>query len=89
MAGNPIHSDPGYKRSRTVGIALAYVNPETKCGRCDRTLAEHGNDAKWDWGHDDDHPGDWRFCRPEVASCNRSAGATAGNIARERRPVKW
>lgn len=68
------------RRARLVRLA-AYADLETRCWRCGRTLAEHGHKARWDAGHIRD--GDPTSpLAPEASSCNRSAGATAGNLRR-------
>ena len=64
----------------------AYANPATPCGICGRTLDQHphtstGKPPTWDAGHVlDGVPGS--PLRPEVATCNRAAGAAIGNRRR-------
>jgi len=66
-----------------------YADPSKRCARCGRTLTEHpptstGKRPTWDAGHK--HDGQVAMSvldyQPEVASCNRSAGATVGNRRR-------
>ena len=68
------------RRARAVRLA-ANADPDCRCWRCGRTLAEHGPRATWDAGHVRD--GDpLSPLLPEASSCNRSAGAAAGNRRR-------
>ena len=71
-----------YQRRAAAIRRTAYLNPDTPCGRCGLTLAEHKPGDTWDAGHTRD--GDPTSpLRPEAASCNRSAGATLGNRRRQ------
>ena len=83
------HRRGSYQTDAARVRAIAYSDPSTVCQRCQRTLAEHpptktGKPPSWDAGHPpgmDGVPGAPLF--PEVASCNRSAGAAAGNRRRQ------
>lgn len=58
----------------------AYANPETRCWRCSRTLAEVRlvkPKAIWTAGHDDHNPNVYRGA--ECSPCNFGAGATLRN----------
>lgn len=50
------------------------------CWRCGDPIRPG---AKWDLGHDDEHPGVYRG--PEHPACNRRAGAIKGNTRRRKR----
>ena len=75
----PAHYRGSYHvRARNIRAA-ANANPNTRCWRCGRTLAQHpphhnGNPAKWTAGHlrdgDPTSP-----LAPEASTCNYSAGA--------------
>ena len=90
----PIHSDPVFRRRGAAARARAYADPSTTCRRCGRTLAQHpytktGKPPSWEYGHDDDHPGDVRYCGVEVKGCNAKAGAVKGNLAAEPASREW
>jgi hypothetical protein len=81
------HYRNGYRKLADMVKAAAYADPSTPCARCGLTLAEHpptksGKPPSWDAGHVVDGEIGGRL-RPEVASCNRSAGARAGNRRRQ------
>lgn len=67
-----------YQRRAKAVTRTAYLNPDTQCARCGKTLAEHpptksGRQPKWHAGHawpnDPNAP-----LRPEVESCNVAEG---------------
>ena len=91
MAGKAHHSDPVYKRQAAHVRAVAYGDPTTRCWRCGMTLEQVKRTkphATWDAGHLVD--GDLLAgLRAECSPCNRSAGARAGNAAREPRSRRW
>lgn len=68
------------RRARAVRLA-AYADPNCRCWRCGLTLDQHKAGTTWDAGHVRD--GDLLSpLLPEASSCNRSAGAAAGNRRR-------
>jgi hypothetical protein len=81
------HYKGNYQTEAARVRAAANANPLTRCARCNRTLAEHpptrtGKPPRWDAGHKwDGQPGS--PLQPEVAGCNRSAGAVLGNTRRQ------
>lgn len=82
------HRGTYHVRSRAV-VAAAKADPNTRCWRCGRTLAEHpptktGNPPKWSAGHVHDGVPDSPLL-PEVLSCNARAGAIIGNRSPKRR----
>lgn len=80
-AKNRQHYTGSYAARAKAVRAAAYADPNTQCWRCGRTLKAHGPTVKWDAGHIRD--GDPTSpLAPEASSCNRSAGATAGNLRR-------
>jgi len=91
VAGKAHHSDPVYKRQAAHVRAVAYGDPTTRCWRCGMTLEQVKRTkphATWDAGHLVD--GDLLAgLAPEHSTCNRSAGARAGNAAREPRSRRW
>lgn len=73
--------------------ANANANPDTKCWRCGRTLAQHpphknGKPAKWTAGHRVDGQVGGPLA-PEASTCNYSAGATTGNQRRGGTDLTW
>jgi len=71
--------------------AYAYAHPETRCLRCQRTLAQHpplrnGKPDRWTAGHIVDGQVGGPLA-PETLGCNTSAGATQGN--KKRNPQPW
>lgn len=79
----PAHQRDHYRgdynrRARAVRQA-AYLNPDTRCWQCGRTLAEHGR--KWQAGHVVDGQANGML-RPECEQCNTSRGAAMGNRKR-------
>ena len=86
-ANNRDHYTGSYKRHAKQVRDAAYADPTTRCARCGRTLHEHpptrtGKPPRWDAGHViDGLPGG--PLQPEVAGCNRSAGATQANTNRK------
>lgn len=74
-----------YRRRGDAIIAAANRNPNAKCWRCGRTLAQHpphrdGAPAKWTRGHVID--GDPRSpLAAEASTCNYSAGGRSGRAA--------
>ena len=84
MANAPHHSDARYRRLAAAVRSAAYSDGSTRCARCGKTLDEgrlsHPR-ATWDAGHVID--GDLSAgLVAEHSSCNRSAGARAGNAKR-------
>ena len=80
-ARNRSHYSGDYQRRARAVRQAAYADPTTRCWRCGRTLVEHGATARWDAGHVRD--GDpLSPLAAEASSCNRSAGAAAGNRRR-------
>lgn len=66
------------RRSRAVRRD-ANANPDTRCWRCGRTLADHpphanGTPARWTAGHIHDGQTDGPLA-PEASTCNYAAGA--------------
>jgi len=96
-ARNRAHYSGDYTRRARELVARAYADPMTRCQRilengavCGLTLAQHprhksGTPARWDAGHVNDGQVDGPL-RPEVSTCNRSAGARAG--ARRKRSFR-
>ncbi len=74
------HYRGGYARRAAAVRARANVDPTTRCWRCGRTKAEHGQ--PWQAGHVVDGLVGGEL-RPECRTCNASAGATAGNLTRK------
>lgn len=72
---------------------LAYANPDTRCGRCGRTLAKHpptktGKAARWQAGHVIDGQVNGAL-RPEADVCNAAAGARLRHQKPERTSRRW
>jgi|LakMenEpi03Aug12_release.lakeMendotaPanAssembly.Ray.scaffolds.fasta_scaffold388768_2 hypothetical protein len=75
------HRRGSYQTQAAAVRAAAYADPTTRCRRCGLTLADKPGDT-WDAGHiHDGVPGS--PLAAEHSSCNRSAGATAGNLRRQ------
>lgn len=78
-----LHHAGHYHRTAMRVRALAYANPQTRCWRCGRTLAEHpshktGKPVKWTAGHVRD--GDPTSpLMPEASTCNYTAGTVMRN----------
>ena len=91
MANKAHHNNPAYRRAAAAVRAHAYADAATRCWRCGLTLAEIRLDKPretWQAGHLQD--GDLsQGLAAEHASCNASAGAAAGNAAREPRSRRW
>ena len=81
----PQHSG-AYQRMADKVRAWGYANPDYTCPKCGLPLLPGvpGMDT-WDAGHVRDGEVGGAL-RPEHAKCNRSAGATAGNLARKTPP---
>lgn len=79
------HYRGDYQRRAARVRAAAYADPDTRCGRCGRTLAEHPSGATWDAGHVNDGQVGGPL-RPEASSCNRAAGQAIS--ARRRRRLQ-
>lgn len=81
----PQHSG-GHQRAADKVRAWGYANPWYTCPHCNLPLLPGvpGKDT-WDAGHVVDGTINGAL-RPEHSSCNRSAGATAGNFARRTPP---
>jgi hypothetical protein len=90
MAKAPHHRGTYHRRSLAL-VAAAYANPDTRCGRCGRTLSQHpptrtGRPPRWSAGHIIDGQVDGPL-RPEVLSCNSRAGQALSTIAQRRRII--
>lgn len=87
------HTDPEYIRLAAIVRAAANADPTTRCRRCGLTRAEAldlwgERRAAWQAGHIVD--GNLAAgLAPEHAKWNASAGATAGNAAREPHTERW
>lgn len=77
----PLHRRGSYQRQARTVRARAYANPDTRCWRCGKTLAEHPPGTTWDAGHVHDGQAGGEL-RPEGSWCNRSAGGRLGNRRR-------
>lgn len=64
--------------------AWAYANPDTRCGRCGKTLDQHPPGDRWEAGHVNDGEVGGPL-RPEGRSCNRRAAAQRTNAKRQAR----
>lgn len=74
-------------RARRV-VEAANANPDTRCWRCGRTMAEIRRTkprARWTGGHLHDGQVDGQLAA-ECSPCNYGAGATMGNRRRSNRP---
>ncbi|MEZ5217867.1 MAG: hypothetical protein R2715_15080 [Ilumatobacteraceae bacterium] len=85
---SPHKNDPTYAKRAAAVRAAAKRNPDTRCWRCGRTLAEHaphksGRAAWWTAGHVNDGEVGGEL-RAEASTCNYSAGASYGNAQRTR-----
>jgi len=78
----PAHRRGDYARRAAAVRAAAYADPTTICWRCRRTLAEHPAGDTWDAGHLRDGDASSALAA-EASSCNRAAGAAAGNRRRK------
>ena len=81
----PHHRGRYHQQSRAL-VAAAYADPNTRCAKCGRTLAQHpptktGNPPRWSAGHVIDGQINGPL-QPEVLSCNSRAGAALGNHQR-------
>ena len=74
------HRRGSYQTDAARVRAIAYSDPATRCRRCGLTLADKPGDT-WDAGHVNDGQIGGPLA-PEHSSCNRSAGAIAGNRRR-------
>lgn len=78
----PAHRRGTYSARASQVTQAAYNDPETRCGMCGQTLADHpptktGKPQTWDADHL--RPGDpLSPLRPVAASCNRAAGGAIG-----------
>ncbi len=76
-AKGPHHRGTHQVRARRI-VEQANANPNTRCGRCNRTLAQHpmggnGKPQYWTAGHV--HAGQINGeLRPEASTCNFGAG---------------
>jgi len=84
---SPWHTGTYQVRAAQVRAA-ANANPNTKCWRCGKTLAEHKPGDKWTAGHLIDGQVDGPLL-PEAASCNYAAGARLTNTRRTRTELTW
>lgn len=78
----PAHYKGDYPKRSAAVRAAAYADPNTRCWRCGRTLAQHprhksGRPASWQAGHiydgDPNSP-----LAPEASTCNTLAGQRLG-----------
>lgn len=78
----PHHMGTHQVRARQL-TALAYANPDTRCGRCGSRLHEppHKRGDRWEAGHIVDGQIGGAL-RPEARSCNRRASAERTNAKR-------
>lgn len=76
----PAHHRGDYARRAKAVRDVANADPTTRCWRCGRTQAEHGQ--PWQAGHLNDGQVGGPL-RAECRACNASAGATAGNLRRK------
>jgi hypothetical protein len=91
----PHHSGTHQRRARII-VALANADSNTRCGRpeCGLTRADHppttktGKPNRWTAGHVNDGEVNGAL-RPEMLTCNCSAGATLGNQRREPHSEDW
>lgn len=88
----PWHTGTHPKVSAAIRAA-AWANPDTRCWRCNRTLAEMplhrtGRRPWWTGGHINDGQVDGAEL-PECSHCATSTGARRGNRMRERRSRRW
>lgn len=88
MAKKPWHKGAYDTQSRKL-VAAARANPETRCWRCGRTLAEHrphrtGRPATWHAGHLIDSMVGSPLL-PEASTCNTKASVQARRPRRARR----
>lgn len=86
------HYRGDYARRAANVRRAAYLDPNTRCRRCGRTLNQHpphrnGTPATWDAGHIHDGQIDGPLA-PEASTCNRTAGATLGNQRRQARKMR-
>lgn len=96
MPGRPhaLHYQGDYGRLSAKLRAAAYANPDTRCWRCRRTLAEVRQDhprAKWTAGHViQGLPG--APLAPECSPCASAEGAAITNAkrkGRQRTDLTW
>ncbi len=85
MSKGAHHSGDYQVRAQAVRDA-ANSDPNTKCWRCGKTLAEHephkgGKPARWTAGHIIDSDPTSPLA-PEASTCNYIAGALTGNARR-------
>jgi hypothetical protein len=85
-ANTRAHYRGNYPRQAAHVRAAAYLNADTRCTKCGLTLAEgiarYGRQrARWDAGHLNDAEVNGVLV-PQHATCNRSDGATKGNMRR-------
>lgn len=95
MTGKPGKAHHGAHHARVSATirAHAYANPDTRCWRCHRTLAElpphkTGRRPWWTGGHLEDG----KVGGDELAECSHCAsrtGAERGNRMREPRSEDW
>lgn len=78
MTGRKLHYSGTYQRRAQLLRQRANANPDTRCWRCGRTLADHpphknGKPARWTAGHviAGDPASD---LLPEASTCNYRAG---------------
>ena len=90
-AKSKAHYAGDYQRRAAHIRAGAYADPHARCWRCGLTLDERRQThprATWDAGHIEDGRVAGEL-RAECSTCNRSAGATLGNLRREPRSRRW
>lgn len=91
----PLHRRGSYQRQARTVRARAYANPDTRCWRCGKTLAEHprhktGRAPTWQAGHVNDGQIGGPL-EPEASTCNVTAGARLGRSRQlgNRRTTDW
>ena len=91
MANKAHHADPLFRKAGAAIRARANANPNTRCWRCERTMADIRKDhpnATWDAGHIIDGTLAGGLAA-ECSRCNRSHGAAMGNAQREPTSRRW
>lgn len=87
----PAHYRGNYHRASARLRAHAYANPDTRCWRCGRTLADIHTDhprARWTAGHLVDGQAGGTLA-PECSPCNYSAGARLRHANTRRTALTW
>ena len=86
------HHRGAHQRIARLVTDWANSSPAYRCPRCGQTRAEGvaqwGAQGEWEAGHIVDGNAAAGY-QPEHRHCNRSAGATAGNLKRRDQPMPW